>query len=162
MFCSAPIIPLIWAMKILLNWFALRMWESKTRTRFSARMRFDCSTWAKERTDMPDEKVEAAIKNWAPRFISQGVDYNDFFRTTARIETWDAWCREWVAIGDVHYDLAVKAQNKGNTISAGEAYIAAALCYHFGKFLFQDHHNEYMSAANKAVDALSRGLKLLD
>ncbi len=27
---------------------------------------------------MPDERVEAAIKNWAPRFTSQGVDYNDF------------------------------------------------------------------------------------
>lgn len=111
---------------------------------------------------MPDEKVEAAIKNWAPRFISQGVDYNDFFRTTARIQKWDEWCHEWVTTGDVHHDLAVKAQNKGNTISAGEAFIAAALCYHFGKFLFQDHHDEYMSAANKSVEAFANGLKLLD
>jgi 2,6-dihydroxypseudooxynicotine hydrolase len=111
---------------------------------------------------MPDERVEAAIKNWAPRFTSQGVDYNDFFRTTARIEKWDVWCREWVATGDVHRDLAVKAETKGNTISAGEAYIGAALCYHFGKFVFQDYHEEYMSAANKSVEAFAKGLKLLD
>ncbi len=39
---------------------------------------------------MPDERVEAAIKNWAPRFTSQGVDYNDFFRTTSRVEKWEA------------------------------------------------------------------------
>ena len=43
---------------------------------------------------MPDERVEAAIKNWAPRFTSQGVDYNDFFRTTARIQKWEEWCHE--------------------------------------------------------------------
>ena len=55
---------------------------------------------------MPDERVEAAIKNWAPRFTSQGVDYNDFFRTTTRVEKWEDWCREWVATGDVHHDLA--------------------------------------------------------
>jgi dipeptidyl aminopeptidase/acylaminoacyl peptidase len=111
---------------------------------------------------MPDERVEAAIKNWAPRFTSQGVDYNDFFRTTARIEKWEDWCREWGATADIHYELAIKAETKDNKISAGEAYIAAALCYHFGKFVFQDYHDEYMSAANKSVDAFAKGLKLLD
>lgn len=111
---------------------------------------------------MTDERVEAAIKNWAPRFTSQGVDYNDFFRTTARIQRWDAWCREWVATGDVHHQLAVQAQARGNTRSAGEAYIGAALCYHFGKFLFQDYLDEYMSAAARSVEASAKGLKLLD
>jgi hypothetical protein len=111
---------------------------------------------------MPDEKVQSAIANWAPRFITQGVDYNDFFRTTARIERWDDWCREWCATGDIHADLAAKAQAKGNAVSAGEAYIAAALCYHFGKYLFQDHHDEYMAAARKSIDAYAKGSKLLD
>jgi dipeptidyl aminopeptidase/acylaminoacyl peptidase len=109
-----------------------------------------------------DERVEAAIKNWAPRFTSQGVDYNDFFRTTSRVEKWEDWCREWVATGDMHDDLAAKAEAKGNLVSAGEAYIAAALCYHFGKFLFQDYHDEYMSAGRKSIDSFSEGLKLLD
>lgn len=111
---------------------------------------------------MSDERVEAAIKNWAPRFTSQGVDYNDFFRTTSRVEKWGDWCREWVVTGDVHHELAVKAEAGGNSISAGEAYISAALCYHFGKFVFQDFHDEYMSAANKSVQAFAKGLKLLD
>ena len=111
---------------------------------------------------MPDERVEAAIKNWAPRFTSQGVDYNDFFRTTSRVEKWEDWCREWVATGDAHHDLARQAEAKGNIISAGEAYIAAALCYHFGKFLFQDYHDEYMSAGWRSIDSFARGLTLLD
>lgn len=111
---------------------------------------------------MTDERVQAAINNWAPRFTSQGVDYNDFFRTTARMQQWEDWCREWCATGDVHSDLAAKAEAKGNLVSAGEAYIAAALCYHFGKFVFQDFHDEYMSASRKSVEAFTTGLKLLD
>ena len=111
---------------------------------------------------MPNERVEAAIKNWAPRFTSQGVDYNDFYRTTARVEKWDDWCKAWVETGDVHYDLALKAEARGNSLSAGEAYISAALCYHFGKFVFQDYHDDYMFAANKSVEAFAKGLKLLD
>jgi dienelactone hydrolase len=111
---------------------------------------------------MPDEKVQAAINNWAPRFTSQGVDYNDFYRTTARVEKWEDWCREWVATGDLHRELAVQAEANNNLVSAGEAYIDAALCYHFGKFVFQDFHDEYMSASQKSVEAFAKGLKLLD
>ncbi len=111
---------------------------------------------------MTDEIVLSAIKNWAPRFIAQGVDYNDFVRTTERVQTWDRWCLEWCATGDSHLALADQALENKRTISAGEAYISAALSYHFGKFLFQDHYDEYTSAGQKSIDAFARGLKLLD
>lgn len=111
---------------------------------------------------MPDEKVLAAINNWAPRFTSQGVDYNDFVRTTARVEKWEDWCREWVATGNLHQDLALRAEANGNRWSAGEAYIRAALCYHFAKFVFQDFPDQYRSASGKSVEAFASGLKLLD
>ncbi|MDE3090387.1 MAG: alpha/beta fold hydrolase [Chloroflexota bacterium] len=111
---------------------------------------------------MPDARVQAAINNWAPRFIAQGVDYNDFFRTTARIERWDDWCREWCATADAHAALAARAQARGNALSAGEASIAAALCYHFARFLFQDHRDEYSAASRQATAAHARGLQFLD
>ena len=31
---------------------------------------------------MPDERVAAAIQHWAPRFVTNGVDFNDFRRVT--------------------------------------------------------------------------------
>ncbi len=111
---------------------------------------------------MPDALIQSAIDNWAPRFIAQGVDYNDFFRTTARIERWDDWCREWCATGAIHLELATRAEAQAHVLSAGEAFIAAALCYHFGKFLFQDHHDEYLAASRQSIDAYARGLRLLD
>ncbi len=111
---------------------------------------------------MADERVQAAIKNWAPRWTSQGVDYNDFFRTTARIEKWEEWCREWVATGDMHLELATKAEAQSRALSAGEAHIAAALCYHVGKFLFQDYYEEYLAAGRKSIESFRKGLKLLD
>lgn len=111
---------------------------------------------------MPDDRVQAAINNWAPRFVAQGVDYNDFVSTTARIERWDDWCREWCAMGDTHLRLAQQAEAQSSTLTAGERYISAALCYHFGKFLFHDHPDEYRAASKQSVDAHARGLRLLD
>lgn len=111
---------------------------------------------------MSDDKVKVAIDNWAPRFTSQGIDYNDFVRTTSRIDRWEDWCREWCATADTHYALGVEAESRGRTMTAGEAFVAAALCYHFGKFMFQDHRDQYMEASRKAVDAFARGMRLLD
>ena len=36
-----------------------------------------------------DERVEAAIAHWAPRFTSQGVDMNDFAAVTGSLERWE-------------------------------------------------------------------------
>jgi 2,6-dihydroxypseudooxynicotine hydrolase len=103
---------------------------------------------------MADARVEAAIKNWAPRFTSQGVDYNDFVRTTARIERWDEWLDEWWATGDMHAELAQEAEANGRSLSAGEAWVRAALSYHFAKFVWMVDMDKYRAAADKAVAAL--------
>lgn len=111
---------------------------------------------------MPDAQVQAAINNWAPRFVAQGVDYNDFISTTARVEKWGDWCHAWCETGDIHLRLAQQAEAKGSLRTAGERYISAALCYHFGKFLFHDHPDEYRNASQRAVAAYAHGLRLLD
>src|SRR3972149_4886594 len=55
---------------------------------------------------MPDERGRAAIATWAPRFVAQGVDYNDFVRTTSGIERWDQWLEAWVATAEMHAEVA--------------------------------------------------------
>lgn len=83
-----------------------------------------------------DEFVQSAIDNWAPRFIANGIDYNDFQRVTASVERWEDWCRSWSACGAVHEQLAAQAAAEGHALSAAEHYFRAAIAYHFGKYLF--------------------------
>lgn len=111
---------------------------------------------------MPDAKIQAAIANWGPRFTSQGVDYNDFVRTTTGLERWEGWLDAWSATGDIHTQLAREAESKGRTLSAGEAYVRAALCYHFAKFVWMVDMQKYRAAADKAVSSLYAAHRLLD
>jgi pimeloyl-ACP methyl ester carboxylesterase len=111
---------------------------------------------------VPDERVQAAINNWAPRFTSQGVDYNDFVRTTAGVERWDEWLDAWCATADMHADLAREAESLGRTLSAGEAWVRAALCYHFAKFVWMVDMDKYRATADKAVSSLYAAHKHLD
>jgi 2,6-dihydroxypseudooxynicotine hydrolase len=111
---------------------------------------------------MPDQRVRAAVDNWSPRFVSQGVDFNDFRRVTAKIETWPEWLPAWVANGDAHAARAREAEERGRTMTAGEAWNHAALSYHFAKFVWMVDLERYRAAADQAVGALREVHRLLD
>src|SRR5919202_4951810 len=109
-----------------------------------------------------DPKIEVAIANWAPRFTSQGVDPNDFARVTAPLERWEEWLPAWVANGDRHAGLAREAEALGRTLTAGEAWVHAALSYHFAKFVWMVDMALYRDASDRAVAALREAHRLLD
>jgi 2,6-dihydroxypseudooxynicotine hydrolase len=117
----------------------------------------------KRRLDnVPDERVQAAINNWAPRFTSQGVDYNDFIRTTSGIERWEQWLDAWCATGDIHAELARDAETHGRSLTAGEAWVRAALSYHFAKFVWMVDITKYRATADRAVSSLYSAHQHLD
>ena len=111
---------------------------------------------------MPDRRVQAAIEHWAPRFITMGVDYNDFIRTTARIETWAEWLPAWSELADQHLVRAREAEEAGRGRSAGEAYLHAALCLHFGKFVWLLDAAAHRAATERAIEALYGAHGFLD
>jgi pimeloyl-ACP methyl ester carboxylesterase len=111
---------------------------------------------------MPDARVQAAIDHWGPRFIQAGVDANDFARTTAGIETWDEWLGAWCDTASEHVSLARDAEAAGRTTTAGEAWLRAAVCFHFGKFVWVVDEARARAAADEAVAALREAHRLLD
>ena len=64
---------------------------------------------------MADERVQAAIRNWAGRFIANGIDYNDFVRTTASIARWEEWLDAWTATAEAHVALAERRRCEPGT-----------------------------------------------
>jgi pimeloyl-ACP methyl ester carboxylesterase len=111
---------------------------------------------------VPDERVAAAIAHWAPRFVTNGVDMNDFQTVTGSVETWDEWLPAWRANGDMHAGLAREAEEAGRTRTAGEAWNRAALSYHFGKFVWMLDLDRYRENTFLAVEALRNAHRHLD
>ena len=111
---------------------------------------------------MADERVEAAIRHWAGRFIANGIDYNDFVRTTASVSRWDEWLDAWTATAEVHTGLAERWREQGHQRSAGEAYLRAAVSYHFSKFVWVLDPERNRRNTQAAVRALYAAHELLD
>lgn len=111
---------------------------------------------------MTDSDIQAAIAHWAPRFTTQGVDPNDFNRVTRSITRWDQWLDAWCANGDMHADLAKEATALERKLTAGQAWMRAALSYHFAKFVWVLDMEKHRDATLKSVDAMRKAHKFLD
>ncbi len=109
-----------------------------------------------------DAQVEAAISHWAPRFVINGVPLTDFQEVTADLVRWEDWCAAWSARAAVHEELGNQAFADGHKLSAGEHWTRAAVCYHFGKFLFVNDMEQMKRAHGKAVECRNKALPLLD
>jgi len=108
-----------------------------------------------------DERVLSAISHWAPRFVINGVPLTDFQEVTASIDRWEDWCSALSARAAVHDELGNKAHAEGFMQSAGEHWTRAAVCYHFGKFLFVNDMAQLKQAHMKSVECRNRALPLL-
>jgi predicted amidohydrolase/dienelactone hydrolase len=108
-----------------------------------------------------DERVVAANAHWAARFIANGTSYSDFQATMARITAWDDWCREWGRTGQYYERLAEEADQAGKKLTAGEAWRRAALCWHWGKFVFVDDLDQQRAAHDRTVACFRRGAATL-
>jgi pimeloyl-ACP methyl ester carboxylesterase len=111
---------------------------------------------------VPDARVRAAVEHWGPRFVQAGVDVNDFTRTTARVERWEDWLDAWSQTAETHVVLARDAEAAGRARTAGEAWLRAAVCFHFGKFVWVLDAERARAAADRAVAALRAAYRLLD
>jgi pimeloyl-ACP methyl ester carboxylesterase len=109
-----------------------------------------------------DERVRDAIAHWAPRFITNGVDYNDFIRVTSSVATWEEWLPAWVENGHSFAERAREAESNGRTLTAGQLWNQAALSYHFAKFVWMLDMELYADATRRSVDALRSAHRHLD
>jgi pimeloyl-ACP methyl ester carboxylesterase len=111
---------------------------------------------------MPDARVQAAIAHWAPRFVLHGVDFNDFQRTTERVESWDGWLDAWSELAEDHLLRGREAEAAGHGLTAGDAYLRAAVAFHFGKFVWVLDWDRHREATDRSIAALADAHRLLD
>jgi pimeloyl-ACP methyl ester carboxylesterase len=111
---------------------------------------------------VPDARVQSAVDHWAPRFVQAGMDYSDFVRVSAGVERWEDWLDAFAALGDAHAARAGEAEATGRRVTAGEAWLHAAVAYHFAKFVWVLDAARSRAVADRAVAALYAGHRRLD
>ncbi|MDG2187263.1 MAG: alpha/beta hydrolase [Hyphomicrobiales bacterium] len=107
-----------------------------------------------------DTKVQMAVAHWAHRFVSNGIPLADFNDVAAIVNKWDDWCMAWENKGKMHALLGDDAKKNNFNLSAAEHYNTAAVCYHYGKFLFVQKPDEMKRAHTMAVKYHQKSMQL--
>jgi pimeloyl-ACP methyl ester carboxylesterase len=109
-----------------------------------------------------DAEVQIALSHWAPRFIQNGVDYNDFVMTTGRCASWAQWLPEWNRTADAAVEVALEAEADDHRRTAGYAWLRAAVNRHFGKFVWLLDRDLHAEATLRSVQELLCAHRCLD
>lgn len=110
-----------------------------------------------ETADRGEDFAIESLEKWTPRFVANGIDYNDLTRLQERIDDWSDWCHEFVAIGDDHTALGEDALERGDELAAGQHFTQAAMYYHFGSHVWHVDEEERDEAHQTAVECFARG-----
>lgn len=108
-----------------------------------------------------DPRITSAIAHWGGRFAAHGIATGDFAEVTRDLTSWDQWCAAWSRRGELHEGLGRRAEAEGRLVSAAEHYVTAALCFHYGKFLFVQDLAQLRAAHERAVELHTRALPWL-
>ena len=98
-----------------------------------------------------DQVIETVVRNWAPRFISNGVPLFDYQEVTDGLQIWDDWCAAWSARAAEHEAAGRAALDAGCRLTAGQHLQTAAVIYHFAKFVFVNDISQLKAAHAKAL-----------
>jgi len=109
-----------------------------------------------------DPQVDLIFSHFTPRYIATGVDANDLERLKARISRWDDWCRIWSEEAAQHAQLGLEALDADNIVTASEAFLRAAIYYHYAKHLFADRPQEYGAAHERMLRCYKAAVKDMD
>lgn len=83
--------------------------------------------------------LEEILRERLPRILAAGADYNDVQTVLAGTRAMDQWPGAWARLAEMHETLGREAETKGALVTAGEAFMRAALYYHIGQsVLFSD------------------------
>lgn len=107
------------------------------------------------------EFTEESLSKWTPRFVANGIDYNDLVRIRGEIDDWSEWLGTFESFGEEHVTLGEQAEERGDYLSAGEHFVRASMYFHFGSYVWHEDADLRDPVHALAVETYRRGSEYL-
>ncbi len=107
---------------------------------------------------MASSERAVTIRNWYPRFLASGCDFNDVERILAASDDWARWPGLW---GETAETYARLAEAGGTKPTRARLYRLASLYAHFGQFMAFGAPEERDALHARSVEWSRRSLALL-
>jgi len=111
---------------------------------------------------MADRNTEVAFERFTWRMLSQYVSPWEFEQLKQKIQKWGEWCEEWSKAARKHAAIGDEAAARGQRLTAGAAYIRAALYYHWATFLFVHDQRQWRAGMEAMGGCWNKAAPLVD
>jgi dienelactone hydrolase len=108
-----------------------------------------------------DVRLETMYDRFTWRILSNYVTPWEFEQLKKSINDYGQWCRAWSAHARDHLAHGDEALAAGRTLTAGDAYIRAALAYHWASFLFSHDRAQFRAALEGMAEAWAKAAPLV-
>lgn len=111
---------------------------------------------------MADRNVAVVLERFTWRMLSHYVVPWEFEQLKSRIERWDQWCEQWCKAARRHAEIGDRALEQGHRLTAGAAYVRAALYYHWATFLFVHDQMQWRAGMEAMGECWKKAAPLVD
>jgi dienelactone hydrolase len=94
--------------------------------------------------------------------IASHVPYWDFEQIRSEVTSWEDWLPTWCRWAERHVELGDEALARGRRLTAGEAYVRAALFYHWATFVSVEDVERFRAALEAGERAFAKAAPLVD
>ena len=111
--------------------------------------------------EQPKISIRDFTELFTYRMLADGVVLYDIHAAIAEVGDWSQWCAFWVDRAKEHESSADESQAQGDSLTAGEHLVRAALCAHYAQFMYFAYPEAKREAAELKVDLFKRAGSLL-
>lgn len=108
-----------------------------------------------------DDRLESMYRRFTWRILSNSVSPWEFQQLRDNITDYEQWCAQWSAQAVDHTSRGDEALRLGRERSAGEAYVRAALFYHWASFMFTHDQAQFRAALESMASVWAKAAPLV-
>ncbi len=105
--------------------------------------------------------AEQLIKKLLPHMFARAtknhVEYSLMMQVVARMPDFDSWYAAWQQSGRDLLAIAEDAEKQGRMVTAGDAYLQAALLFHYAQLQCRPTRPERIQGRNLSIDCYCKG-----
>ena len=109
-----------------------------------------------------DDRLESMYRRFTWRILSNYVSPWEFEQLREQITDYEQWCAAWCERAAGHIERGDEALAAGRPRTAGDAYLRAALFYHWASFMFSHDQEQFRAALALMARAFEKAAPHLD
>ncbi len=96
------------------------------------------------------------------RALADGIPLVEIMSAQSSVDDWSQWWDFWKGRAEYYTNAAERCLREGSVITAGDHYVVAAMCAHFGQFMYYKYPERKAEGVKLKIELYSKAAELFE